>query len=400
MENWKIINEDGIEKNWYAISDLGNVKAIERIVNYSNGISKKFGEKILNQRIVRGIVKVCLQKENSGNVDISVDYLVAKYWVENPNNFKVWEHIDSDNLNNKKNNIRWITVYNNPKYDTVISLEGEFWKSIPEFSNYMISNYGRIKTLPKEYIRKSDRYYLIKRGELLTPQYDKDGYQIIGLVKDGESRASTKRIHRLVCEAFNEHPIGKDIVDHIDRNKSNNIASNLRWVNALENSLNGVSKFIKYTNLKTGESLIFRSLNEASNKINIAPDTIKNRADGITEQEDEILLEWEDSTKNIVKNKEEAKENLLEEISNNLINLNYKIINSNNKKIELKNFPCNILLKNTLNAPTYFNINAGKSIPDIIIWKKCGDSQHESPGTIALIDINIFYDLLKCYKAR
>jgi len=393
-----MINEKGIQKNWYCISDLGNVKAVNRTITYSNGISKTYGEKILNQRIVRGIVKVCLQKEDSGSVDISVDYLVAKYWVENPNNFKVWEHIDGDFLNNKRDNIKWVTVYNNPKYSNIESLDGEIWKNIPSYSNYMISNLGRIKSLPKEYIRKGDRYYQIKQEELLTPQYDKDGYQIIGIIKDGELRASTKRIHRLVCEAFNTHPIGKDIVDHIDRNKSNNKASNLRWVSSLENSLNGVSRYIKYTNLISGESLIFSSLNEASNKINLAPETIKNRADGIIKQKDNILLEWEDSSKYTVETKKESKEDLLEEVSENLIKLNYGILNSSDKKIELKNFPYNILLKNTLNAPTYFNINNKKPNPDIIIWKKTGDSQHSSPGTIAMIDINLFYELLKHYN--
>lgn len=398
MENWKFIEEDGIQKNWYCISDLGNVKVVDRIVTYPNGISKRYNGKILSQRIVKNLYKVGLQRSTEGNVDISVDYLVAKYWVENPNNYKIWEHIDGNLLNNKKENIMWTTVYNNPKYCTVISLEGELWKNIPEYDNYMISNYGRIKSLAREVLKKGNRYPTIKQEELLTPQYDKDGYQIIGLVKNGENRSSTKRIHRLVCEAFNEHPEGKDVVDHIDRNKSNNTASNLRWVNSLENSLNGVSRYIKYTNIDTGKSIIFKSLSEASNKINLAPETIKNRAEGIIKQKDGILLEWEAQSEILVKDKKESKEDLYKKVSNMLLDLNYKILNSDNKKIELDNFPCNILLKSTLNAPTYFNINSGKSNPDIIIWKKTGDSQHDSPGTLAMIDINLFYDLLKHYN--
>ena len=47
-----------------------------------------------------------------------------------------------------------------------------------------------------------------------------------------------KLVHRLVAEAFipNDDPETKDTVDHIDGNKSNNEASNLRWLNRAENT--------------------------------------------------------------------------------------------------------------------------------------------------------------------
>lgn len=49
-------------------------------------------------------------------------------------------------------------------------------------------------------------------------------------------------VHRLVAMAFVPNPENKQYVDHIDGNKLNNDASNLRWVNAAENSHNPITK--------------------------------------------------------------------------------------------------------------------------------------------------------------
>lgn len=42
-------------------------------------------------------------------------------------------------------------------------------------------------------------------------------------------------VHRLVALAFVPKEDGKDYVDHIDGNRSNNCATNLRWCTHLEN---------------------------------------------------------------------------------------------------------------------------------------------------------------------
>ena len=57
----------------------------------------------------------------------------------------------------------------------------------------------------------------------------RDGYFIFVLSKNGKTK--TKRISRLVAETFIDNPNNFTTVDHIDRNRTNNIYTNLRWAN-------------------------------------------------------------------------------------------------------------------------------------------------------------------------
>ena len=99
----------------------------------------------------------------------------------------------------------------------------QIWKDIEGYKgHYQISNYGNVRSLKKD-------AFLMKGGYL-------KGYKIINLWKNGTGKMF--RVHRLVAAAFIPNPENKPCIDHIDGNRTNNHADNLRWVTAKENSNN------------------------------------------------------------------------------------------------------------------------------------------------------------------
>ena len=118
----------------------------------------------------------------------------------------------------------------------------EIYKTIKHFPNYLISNLGNV-------LNK-------KSGKFLLPGLDKDGYEVVVLSKNGET--TTKKVHRLVAKAFNKNPENKTIVDHIDNNRTNNNADNLRWVTSSQNNMN---RSISNTNTSGYKGVCFDSFN-------------------------------------------------------------------------------------------------------------------------------------------
>lgn len=106
----------------------------------------------------------------------------------------------------------------------------EVWKDIIGYEGkYQVSNLGRIKSLP----RNTKNQFAYK--EIIKKQMtDKDGYAIVGLDK------KMYKVHRLVANAFIPKISGKEIINHKDGNKQNNIVDNLEWCTNQENIIHAV----------------------------------------------------------------------------------------------------------------------------------------------------------------
>lgn len=91
-----------------------------------------------------------------------------------------------------------------------------------------------IKNFSDYTIDKDGNVYSYKSNKYLKTRVDRGGYVTIN-IQDDSGRNRTKRIHRLIAEAFIPNPDNKPEVNHIDTNKQNNSINNLEWVTSKEN---------------------------------------------------------------------------------------------------------------------------------------------------------------------
>lgn len=80
--------------------------------------------------------------------------------------------------------------------------------------------------------------YNLKRGTIVTPTLEKDGYLSVRLTKQG--RAYPTRVHKVVFYSFfGQKNLTRDdalVLDHLDGDKTNNRLSNLRKTTTRENT--------------------------------------------------------------------------------------------------------------------------------------------------------------------
>lgn len=114
-EIWKDIED---YEKIYQISNLGRIKSLSRFVNNcknygSIGFYTK--EKILKLAISKTGYYICTLFKNGKGKTFKVHRLIAKAFIENPNNYKIINHIDGNKLNNNLNNLEWCNHSHNNK---------------------------------------------------------------------------------------------------------------------------------------------------------------------------------------------------------------------------------------------------------------------------------------------
>ena len=141
----------------------------------------------------------------------------------------------------------------------------ERWKIYNDIPTYEISNFGRVRN--------------IRTGRILHTFINTNGYEIVQLHNQGD--CFTKKIHRLVAETFvyNDDPIIKTDINHIDGNKLNNDSGNLEWCTRQENTIHGFRIGINKSHRKkkvriveTGES--FDSETECASYLGVTRDAV------------------------------------------------------------------------------------------------------------------------------
>ena len=153
----------------------------------------------------------------------------------------------------------------------------EIWKDIPGYKGYQISNFGNVRSLP----RNTNNQY--NKGLIKKPNIH-HGYCRMQLISDGVKKWFF--VHRLVAEEFIPNPNNLPQVNHIDGNKQNNNVNNLEWCSsqeninhALKNNLFKATRVIQYDKqrnyIKTWDSII-----KASRTLNIHKNGIQDCCKG------------------------------------------------------------------------------------------------------------------------
>lgn len=114
IEIWKDIY--GYE-NVYQISNLGNIKSLERIIyDKNNKISGRLKERILKpNKVFGGYLQIALYKNNKRSIK-KVHRLVAEHFLNNKENKREVNHKDRNVQNNIYTNLEWVTPKENMKH--------------------------------------------------------------------------------------------------------------------------------------------------------------------------------------------------------------------------------------------------------------------------------------------
>lgn len=172
----------------------------------------------------------------------------------------------------------------------------EKWKCISGFEGiYEVSNTGRIRS-SKDKTTKSALHGTRKwQQRILKLKTDKGGYKRVCLYKD--KKPHDFLVHRLVAMAFIPKVEGKECINHIDCNPSNNYAENLEWCNhkenlihAFDNRLNKSPDPIILFNLNNKDLHFFRSKAEASKFLGRSHGYLSNIINKGEKEVDEYLI--------------------------------------------------------------------------------------------------------------
>lgn len=125
-------------------------------------------------------------------------------------------HKNGDISDNSLDNLKWSQVPEESDDDCVE------WVPYPEDKEYFIKNTGEIKS------------YKSGVGKILKPYKTERGYSFVNL------KGKLSSVHRIMIKTFKPDTLTKEtpIVDHINRNPSDNSLKNLRAVSHRENAQN------------------------------------------------------------------------------------------------------------------------------------------------------------------
>lgn len=277
------------------------IKNYENYNIYDNGDV----ENIINHKILKGSLSengykyYRLSKDGKKKM-FYAHRLVAEAFIENENNLPVVNHKDGDKLNNNVNNLEWVSYSENVKHAHQMNLIakqdspeyykedllGEEWKIFEDYTNYLISNKGRIRNITTNRLLKFSLA---------------NGYYKVRLSKNG--KVNDFIVHKLVYCLFNNEPYLKDknfVIDHIDANKLNNSSDNLRKITNKENAIaalytqnvNNSKKQVGQYSLDNILLNVYPSAREAARQLDLDSSTISKVCRGVNKTHGGFIFKY------------------------------------------------------------------------------------------------------------
>lgn len=220
------------------------------------------------------IVRLTIGNSKKG---YAVHRLVAEAFLQNPNNLPIVNHKDGNKLNNRVDNLEWVSQSENRVHaiESKISklahgkrnkikkdsLDLSKWKRYKD-SNYLVSKDGKV--------------YNEKTEILLKETPNQAGY--IRYTLRINNKNYSKLAHSLVIESWSDITLtSSDVINHIDGDKTNNSLQNLEISNKKDNALHSfyvlnknVKPVIRYNDEKCFKKE-YPSLTKAAEDIGLSP---------------------------------------------------------------------------------------------------------------------------------
>jgi hypothetical protein len=258
-----------------------NVDSDSYTISTDGTIISKHSKNPIKQTIRKGnrTISVTLKSQEYKNklLSFTLARIVAHNFIGESEGIKMIRYKDGNPHNVHVDNLEW--YFPEEEYDDV-----ELWKIIEgSEGKHLISSHGRgISLIFDEPKLITIRDHFIKRnGNVRNPD---NPYKYMATRFNGKQ--GNQLVHRMVAWHFIPHVEGKDHVNHIDGNKSNNHVSNLEWVSDFENQLHayntGLKKLlprrpVRQYHLGSNKTVnTFTSIEEAARQTGIYVDCIRN----------------------------------------------------------------------------------------------------------------------------
>jgi len=111
QEIWRDIKD---YEGYYQVSNLGNVRSLDRTLKNKNGLYTRKGKMLKKLINSKGYYVVNLRKNCTHKIQ-TIHRIIAETFISNKNNYPCVNHIDGNKLNNSLDNLEWCTYSHNIK---------------------------------------------------------------------------------------------------------------------------------------------------------------------------------------------------------------------------------------------------------------------------------------------